>query len=500
MSLPINSAPRHRMASNNYFNRDSLSEENAPLVDSADDSSQTPEDRLLVSDAIIASGETFSWKNFWRFTGPGWLMSIAYLDPGNLESNLQAAAICGNKLLWILFWAHFLGLLIQNLSSRLGAVTGKHLAQHIRQRYPAPIATVLWLMCELAIIGSDIQEVVGTAVAFQILLNFPLWLGVLLTALDTFTFLALHRFGMRRLEAFFIALISIMALCFWFEMFLVRPDPMLVLEGLLIPTVPAQATVQAVAMVGAIIMPHNIFLHSALVAERDICRAETSQSEVKLANRYFLIESAIALFVSFLINLSILVVFAQAFYYPSGVPQDGKGLNDAAGALTKLLGSKGKYLWAIGLLAAGQSSTMTGTLAGQYVVEGFWKLSIAPWKRVLITRSLALIPSILVALIAQNHLDSLGEYLNALQSLQLPFALIPLLALVGDPKVMGRGFATRRVTLYLYYAVAFVLIGFNVYLMKHIFVAFSEKMVSQVFMILGGIVYTVFLMLVIKTS
>lgn len=355
-------------------------------------------------------------------------------------------------------------------------------------------------MCELAIIGSDIQEVVGTAIAFKILFNFPLWLGVLLTALDTFSFLALHRFGMRRLEAFFVALISIMALCFWFEMLLVRPEPTSILEGLLIPYVPKEATVQAVAMVGAIIMPHNIFLHSALVAERDICRAETSQSEVKLANRYFLIESALALFVSFLINLSIMVVFSQAFFYPLGIPQLDKGLSDAAGALESLLGNKGKYLWAVGLLAAGQSSTMTGTLAGQYVVEGFWKLSIAPWKRVLVTRSLALIPSIIVALVAQNHLDTLGEYLNALQSLQLPFALIPLLALVGDPVVMGRGFATRKGTLYLYYAVSLVLIGFNVYLMNHIFSSFSESAFSQALLVLGGVVYAIFLALVVKSS
>ncbi|KAI0235982.1 hypothetical protein L0F63_004850, partial [Massospora cicadina] len=251
-----------------------------------------------------------------------------------------------------------------------------HLAQHIRLRYPWPIATTLWLMCELAIVGSDIQEVVGTAIAFQILFGFPLWLGVLVTALDAFTFLALQRFGMRRLESFFVALISVMALCFWFEMLLVRPEPIPVLEGLLVPYVPREATVQAVAMIGAIIMPHNIFLHSALVAERDINRETSSNSEIKLANHYFLIESALALFVSFLINTSIMVVFSQAFYYPAGIPQDGKGLNDAAGALTTLLGNKGKYMWAIGLLAAGQSSTMTGTLAGQYVIEGFWKMSV----------------------------------------------------------------------------------------------------------------------------
>ncbi|KAI9294837.1 Nramp-domain-containing protein [Neoconidiobolus thromboides FSU 785] len=441
----------------------------------------------------------FGLKNFWLFSGPGWLMSIAYLDPGNLESDLQAAALCGNSLLWILFWAHFLGLMIQNLASQLGIVTGKHLAEHIRIRYPKPIAKMLWIMCELAIIGSDIQEVVGTAIAFNILFNFPLWLGVIITVLDTFTFLALHRYGMNKLESFFMSLIGVMAICFCFEMFLANPDPKLVMEGLLVPNIPKYAVIQAVAMVGAIIMPHNIYLHSALASGKEVCRVDLEKKQVKLANKYLFIESGLALFISFLINLALMVVFAKVFYYNNGsVPKYNVGLADAAEALANTLGDKAKYIWAIGLLAAGQSSTMTGTLAGQYVMEGFWKFSITPWKRVLLTRSIALIPSILVAILAKDYLDTLGEYLNTLQSLQLPFALIPLLALLGDVTVMGKQFVLSKTSLYAYYLVAVVLLGFNGFLIFNLFYHLAFNVYTAIPLTLFVAIYIGFIYKVVR--
>ncbi|CAG8701502.1 7845_t:CDS:2, partial [Acaulospora colombiana] len=286
----------------------------------------------------------FSWSKLWKYTGPGFLMSIAYLDPGNLEADLQIGAVAGYSLLWTLLYAHIAGLLIQCLAARIGVVSGQHLAQLIRCHYPRYISIILWLITEIAIIGSDIQEIVGTAIALRIILKIPLWLGTMLTALDTFAFMLLQNYGMRKLEAFFMALIATMASCFWIEMFLSGVDVKEVAVGILVPSVPRRAIIQVVAMVGA--------------------------------------------------------VFAQVFYAP-GENKHLPGLYDAGNVLSNTLGYASKYLWAFGLLAAGQSSTMAGTLAGQYVIEGFFgKVLSQQWYRNAITRSIALVPSMLVAIYA----------------------------------------------------------------------------------------------------
>jgi len=447
---------------------------------------------------IEREGAWVDWRCLWAFTGPGWLMSMAYLDPGNLESDLQAGAYAGYHLLWVLFWATVMGLALQVLAARLGVTTGLNLAQTCRKYYSRWQVRTLWVMTETAIIGSDIQEVIGSAIAFKILFDIPLWLGCLITATDTFSFLGLHYFGMRKLEAVFTTLIATMAACFWINYAQAPPDAGEVALGTVVPTVPSYSTVQAVGILGAVIMPHNIYLHSALVQSRKVDR--TRPETVHTANKYNAIESSGALFFSFLINLAVVAVFARAFFVeacasnidtnmacvPGSSQPDGWkskdgtctvngasgycqeiGLATAGDALQKTLGASAKYVWAVGLLAAGQASTMTGTYAGQFVMEGFLQIKVAPWLRVAFTRSLALGPAILVALSTEDHpstSDTLDEWLNILQSIQLPFALLPVLHFTSSKQIMGEEFANGYVMRASMWAIAMLVIVTNVYL------------------------------------
>ncbi|XP_037066167.1 natural resistance-associated macrophage protein 1 isoform X2 [Peromyscus leucopus] len=321
-------------------------------------------------------------------------MSIAFLDPGNIESDLQAGAVAGFKLLWVLLWATVLGLLCQRLAARLGVVTGKDLGEVCHLYYPKVPRTLLWLTIELAIVGSDMQEVIGTAISFNLLSagRIPLWGGVLITIVDTFFFLFLDNYGLRKLEAFFGFLITIMALTFGYEYVVARPSQGALLQGLFLPSCPGcgqPELLQAVGIVGAIIMPHNIYLHSALVKSREVDRAR--RADIREANMYFLIEATIALSASFIINLFVMAVFGQAFYqqtneeafnicansslrnYAKIFPRDNQTVSvdiyQGGVILGCLFGPAALYIWAVGLLAAGQSSTMTGTYAGQFVME-----------------------------------------------------------------------------------------------------------------------------------
>ncbi|KAI9491689.1 NRAMP family, partial [Zychaea mexicana] len=374
---------------------------------------------------------SFSWSKLLHYTGP---------DPGNLESDLQSGAIAGYKLLWLLFWAHAAGLAIQILSARLGVVAGKHLAQLIRQTYSRPLSIAIWSFSQLAIIGSDIQEIIGTAIALKIIFGFSLWLGVLITATDTFVFMFLQQYGVRKIEVFLMVLIGVMIGCFWVEMFMSHPRISAIVEGMVIPEIPEQAVVQAVGTIGCVIMPHNLYLHSALVMSRNL-GDKPSKNKLKEANFYFALESAIALLTSFFINMAIVVVFAQVFYQPDRVVTDLPGLYDASQVLSNTLGYYAKYLWAAGLLAAGQSSTMTGTLAGQYVVEGFFgAIFKKQWHRVAITRVIALVPSMIVAVLAVERFDTMGEILNVLQSLCLPIVMVPILKLTSSAIIMTDDF------------------------------------------------------------
>ncbi|KAA8591474.1 hypothetical protein FQN60_002417, partial [Etheostoma spectabile] len=362
-------------------------------------------------------------SQLWAFTGPGFLMSIAYLDPGNIESDLQSGAKAGFKLLWVLLAATIIGLLLQRLAARLGVVTGMHLAE----------------VCNRQI---------------------PLWGGVLITIIDTFVFLFLDKYGLRKLEAFFGLLITIMAITFGYEYVTVSPDQGQLLKGMFVPYCegcgPAQLA-QAVGIVGAVIMPHNIYLHSALVKSREVDRS--NKEEVKEANKYFFIESTVALFVSFLINVFVVAVFAEAFYgrtnqevysvcnqtgspYLDIFPLNNQTLEvnlyKGGVVLGCFFGPAALYIWAVGILAAGQSSTMTGTYSGQFVMEGFLNLRWSRFARVLLTRSMAITPTLLVAVFQDvQHLTGMNDFLNVLQSMQLPFALIPILTFTSLPSLMN---------------------------------------------------------------
>uniref|UniRef100_A0A2P2JKT4 Natural resistance-associated macrophage protein n=1 Tax=Rhizophora mucronata TaxID=61149 RepID=A0A2P2JKT4_RHIMU len=368
-------------------------------------------------------------------------MSIAFLDPGNLEGDLQAGAIAGYSLLWLLFWATAMGLLVQLLAARLGVATGKHLAELCREEYPNWARMVLWLMAELALIGADIQEVIGSAIAIKILSNevLPLWAGVVITASDCFIFLLLENYGVRKLEAIFAFLIATMAVSFAWMFAETKPGGSELMLGILIPKLSSKTIQQAVGIVGCIIMPHNVFLHSALVQSRDV--DHTRKGRVQEALRYYCIESTAALVLSFIINLFVTTVFAKEFYGTElansvGLVNAGQYLQEKyGGGLFPIV-----YIWAIGLLAAGQSSTMTGTYAGQFIMGGFLNMRLKKWQRALITRSCAIIPTIIVALVfdtSEDMLDVLNEWMNVLLSIQIPFALIPLLCLVSKEQIMG---------------------------------------------------------------
>ncbi|XP_010780229.1 natural resistance-associated macrophage protein 2 isoform X1 [Notothenia coriiceps] len=417
------------------------------------------EDKVAIPDNV---SQMFSFRKLWAFTGPGFLMSIAYLDPGNIESDLQSGAKAGYKLLWILLGATIIGLLLQRLAARLGVVTGMHLAEVCNRQYSTVPRVMLWVMVELAIIGSDMQEVIGCAIALNLLSvgRIPLWAGVLITITDTFVFLFLDKYGLRKLEAFFGFLITVMALSFGYEYVVAAPDQAELLKGMFIPYCAGCGSVQleqAVGIVGAVIMPHNIYLHSALVKSRDIDRK--NKNEVKEANKYYFIEATIALFISFLINVFVVAVFAEAFYGKTNNDMNQKcnetGLlpNDlfprnnetlqvdiykGGIVLGCIFGPAALYIWAIGILAAGQSSTMTGTYSGQFVMEGFLNLRWSRFARVLLTRSIAITPTLLVAIFQDvKHLTGMNDFLNVLQSMQLPFALIPILTFTSMKSIMN---------------------------------------------------------------
>ncbi|XP_063093563.1 natural resistance-associated macrophage protein 1 isoform X3 [Cavia porcellus] len=378
---------------------------------------------------------TFSLRKLWAFTGPGFLMSIAFLDPGNIESDLQAGAVAGFKLLWVLLWATVLGLLCQRLAARLGVVTGKDLAEVCHLYYPKVPRILLWLTIELAIVGSDMQEVIGTAIALNLLSagRIPLWGGVLITIVDTFFFLFLDNYGLRKLEAFFGFLITIMALTFGYEYVMARPEQGALLRDLFLPSCQGcgqPELLQAVGIVGAIIMPHNIYLHSALV-KFNVCAKSSLRDYAKIFPRD---------------NRTVSVDI-----YRGGV------------ILGCLFGPAALYIWAVGLLAAGQSSTMTSTYAGQFVMEGFLKLRWSRFARVLLTRSCAILPTVLVAIFRDlRDLSGLNDLLNVLQSLLLPFAVLPILTFTSMPAVMQE-FANGRLSKMVTSCIMALILAINLY-------------------------------------
>lgn len=442
--------------------------------------------RIPVPDA---EPDTFSFRKLWAFTGPGFLISIAYLDPGNIEADLEAGSLAQYKLLWVLLWSSVAGLLLQRLAARLGAVTGLHMAEHCHRNYSAPVRVLVWLMIELAIIGNDMQEVIGTAIAFYLLSNqvIQVWQGVLITIFDTFTFLLIDRYGLRKLELLFGLFIGVMAVTFGYEYVVSAPPQAEVAKGALLPLCEGCGTavlLQIISLIGAIIAPHNLYLHSALVKTRDIDKSDSRA--VREANTYYFTETSIAVFISFVINLFVVSVFGDGLYLKTnaevrnmclanGNSLGGVTFPDNADVVEADIyqggiflgckfGAAAMYIWAVGLLAAGQSSTMTGCYSGQFVMEGFLQLRWSRWKRVLFTRTLAIIPTVWVALYSRvQDLSAMNDTLNSIMSLQLPFALMPLIAFTGSPEIMGAEFVNTPPSTLVALALSAGIIAANMY-------------------------------------
>ena len=376
-------------------------------------------------------------KRLFAFLGPAYLVSVGYMDPGNWATDLEGGARFGYALIWVLLMSNLMAVLLQTLAARLGVVTGHDLAQACRAEYSRPVNAVLWLLAEIAIAATDLAEVLGTIIALKLLFGMPLLWGCVITALDTFVLLWLQRWGMRRMEAVILALVATIGACFLLQIFMARPDPGAVLTGI-IPSLPPGALFVAIGILGATVMPHNLYLHSALVQSRRIGTDVRSKSA---ACRYNLIDSAIALNAAFFVNSAILVLSAAVFHR-NGVTV--ASIEQAHQLLPSFLGKAAPILFGIALLCAGQSSTLTGTLAGQIVMEGYLHLRIAPWLRRLITRLVALLPAVLVIYFAgesaTQHLLVLSQ---VILSLQLSFAVIPLIHFTSSRRNMGE-FATPR--------------------------------------------------------
>jgi manganese transport protein len=397
------------------------------------------------------------WKRILSFFGPAYLVSVGYMDPGNWATDLAGGSQFGYKLIWVLLMSNLMALLLQSLSARLGIVRGRDLAQANRETYPKYINFVLYILAEVAIAACDLAEVLGMAIGIQLLTGMPLVWAVLITVLDTFLLLLLQRLGMRKMEAFIIALVAIIGLSFLIEIILAKPDMGEVVKGF-VPSIPNNTALYiAIGIIGATVMPHNLYLHSALVQTRKIKRDDAG---IKRALKLNFIDSTIALNAAFFVNAAILVLAASAFFYKGRT--DVAEIKVAHELLSDMLGSNiAPILFAVALIAAGQSSTVTGTLAGQIVMEGYLRLRINPWMRRLLTRLLAIIPAVIVILVnGEKDIDSLLVLSQVILSLQLGFAMIPLIYFVSDKKTMG-GFAIGPVVKTLAWIITAVLVYLN---------------------------------------
>ncbi len=401
-----------------------------------------------VRGAVTVPDGLSTWKRVLRFAGPGLLVSVGYMDPGNWATDIEAGSRYDTALLFVVVLSSLAAIVLQTLSLRLGLVTGRDLAQMSRDRYGPRTVKVQWALAEIALIACDIAEVLGSALAFKLLLGVPLWAGVLLTALDTFIVLGLKGKGFRQLEAIILGLVGTIGICFLVQLILVKPDAGEVARGL-VPSLDAlrqgNALYLAIGIVGATIMPHNLYLHSSIVQTRVVPADEPGK---RAALRLATLDTVASLAVALFINAAILILAATAFHR-AGVT-DVAGIEEAHRLLAPLTGAAiAGLLFGVALFASGQSSTFTGTIAGQVILEGFLNLKIPCWQRRLITRGLAIVPALIGVLTLGEH--SVGKLLVLTQvvlSAQLPFAIFPLLRFTDDKALMGvfaNGLLTKTV-------------------------------------------------------
>jgi manganese transport protein len=398
-------------------------------------------DRSLaeVNSTVLIRPHTNFWARLFTFTGPAFMVSVGYMDPGNWATDLAGGARFGYKLIWVILLANLMAILFQALSARLGIVYGRDLAQACRDHYSKTINFILWIICEVAIAACDLAEVLGSAIGLYLLFRIPLFWGVLITTFDVLLLMFLMSFGIRKMEAFILALVATIGICFGIEVFFSNPNFYEAAKGFIPTAMNTEGLFITLGIIGATVMPHNLYLHSALVQSRDVKRTTPGLKE---ANKFNLIDSIVALNAAFFVNAAILIV-AAAVFFQNGY-NNVASIIDAHALLAPLLGTKAApIIFGIALLAAGQSSTITGTFAGQIVMEGFVGLKMRPWLRRLTTRLIAIIPTLIVIKVSgDNSIDSLLILSQVLLSLQLPFAIIPLLHFTSNRKKMGE-FASK---------------------------------------------------------
>jgi manganese transport protein len=384
----------------------------------------------------VPQGGAF-WRKMLAFAGPGYLVAVGYMDPGNWATDIAGGSAFGYSLLSVILISNFMAMILQALAARLGVVSGFDLAQACRRFYPRPASFALWVLCEIAICACDLAEIIGTAIALNLLFGIPLLIGILLTACDTLLILFLQNKGVRYLEAFVMALIVIVAACFGVELLMARPE----IGPLFAGFVPSAEIVRnpqmlyiAIGIIGATVMPHNLYLHSAIVRTRSWTDDSAGKRE---AIRLSAIDSTVALLLALFINAAILIM-AAAVFHKNGLT-DVAEIQQAHSLLAPLLGTGvASVLFALALLASGQNSTITATLAGQIVMEGFLSVRVAPWLRRLMTRLLALVPAVAVcALYGESGTAKLLVLSQVILSMQLPFAVVPLAQFASSRKVMG---------------------------------------------------------------
>jgi manganese transport protein len=437
------------------------------------------------------------WRQIFSFFGPAYLVSVGYMDPGNWATDIAGGSQFGYRLLWVLLMSNLMALLLQGLSARLGIVRGRDLAQANREAYPRLVNFCLYILAEIAITACDLAEVLGMAIGIQLLTGLPLIYGVAVTALDTFLLLFLQKLGMRRMEVFILSLIAVVGISYIIEIFLAKPDLVEISRGLL-PSLPGSTALYvAIGIIGATVMPHNLYLHSALVQTRKIKREEVY---IRQALRLNLWDSTIALNMAFLVNAAILIL-AGAVFFKSGRTEVAS-ISEAHQLLSPLLGTRvASILFAVALIAAGQSSTITGTLAGQIVMEGYLRLRINPLLRRLITRLIAIIPAVIVIWISgETKVDQLLIFSQVVLSLQLGFAVIPLIHFVSDKKKMGI-FRIKITTRFFAWVIAILLLYLNLKLVletgRHFFEipGFVIWKILAVLVLLGALVLLFYILL-----
>ncbi|MDN5284779.1 MAG: mntH [Mucilaginibacter sp.] len=435
-----------------------------------------------VHSSVTTENKT-GWRKIMAFLGPAYLVSVGYMDPGNWATDIAGGSAFGYRLIWILFASNLIALLLQSLSARLGIVRGLDLAQASKNAYPRFVNFWLYILAQIAIIACDLAEIIGMAIGLKLLFHLPLIWGVSLTITDTILMLYLMNKGMRKLEGFIISMIFIVGLSFLIEMFIVQPDVVEIAKGFAPGNLTGEALYIAIGIIGATVMPHNLYLHSSLVQTRQITRTDAG---IKSAIRFNLFDTVIALNLAFLVNAAILILAATAFF-KNGYFKVAE-IQDAYKLLEHIFGRTAPVLFAIALIASGQSSTITGTLAGQIIMEGHINLRIEPWLRRLLTRVLAIVPAVFTIIyFGEDALGSLIILSQVVLSLQLGFAVIPLIHFTSDKKRMGNFSISLKVKI-LAWACAIIIVALNAKLVYEQIIAWTKEFPSSAFWIYAIVV------------